>query len=610
MLSRSPEVVRLENPGVEPTLLETATMGHEGPHVYEQTGGLDLRVRDNDGDDVDGAGVGIAIVDSGIDATHPDLRWAGFGEPDPKTIKNFKVECTTPVLVNTATGQCFGPVIMQDVPDSDTTSGHGTHVAGISAGDGTAGDSDGDPSTTGDRMFRGVAPGAKLFGFGAGEGLSILIVNAAAAFQWIYDNGLSQNPPIRVVNNSWGGAGPHNPGEVMSKLSNALIHDRGITVVFSAGNADGDGSATNTNRLANNPTPGLISVANYDDAEMGSRSNQLDDSSSRGLAADPGTWPDVSAPGTFITSTCKIITVVCPLGTTQTAYPPNYSAVSGTSMAAPHTAGALEGVERVETTPVGAGRLDARGPLHPLLQLLVDRVDADDFLCSEIEAPHAVGVRVHRRHVLDDEEAPAVGREGLGDVVPLEFDGPRFGGLLIDDHDRGRRAPARISGGVRRRRSERHEAAVRGRDLDLELPRDVARPELITGEDVEADDLRLVAVSDPLDNGRPVGRGHGVGKADRRPSRQRVHERDPPGAPEEQGVLGERYRRFLRRQSRAPHERQHGDGDQGGELPPHRILLLGRTDALDGAGSVSFTPVTSQSGRRSPRPRPRRDVQS
>lgn len=350
VLSRSPEVVRLESPGVERALLETATWATRARTLYEQTGGLDLRVLDHDGDNVDGAGVGIAIVDSGIDATHPDLRWAGFGEPDPQTIKNFKVECTTPVLVNTQTGQCFGPVIMQDVPDSDTTSGHGTHVAGISAGDGTASDSDGDPSTTGDRMFRGVAPGAKLYGFGTGEGLSILTLNAAAAFQWIYDNGLSQNPPIRVVNNSWGGAGPHDPNEVISKLANALIRDRGITVVFAAGNDDGDGSAIDTNRHANNPTPGLISVANYDDAESGSRNNQLDDSSSRGLAADPGTWPDLSAPGTFITSTCKITTVVCPLGATQTAYPPNYSAISGTSMAAPHTAGAIAMLYQADPT--------------------------------------------------------------------------------------------------------------------------------------------------------------------------------------------------------------------------------------------------------------------
>ncbi|MGH2661961.1 MAG: S8 family serine peptidase [Actinomycetota bacterium] len=336
-LSARPEVTFLEHGGTEPLLLETATWATRVRTLYEPTGGLDLTVEDADGDLLNGQGVGIAIVDSGIDATHPDLRWAGFGEEDPKTIKNFKVLCTMPDLSDAG---CMGGIVMEDVPDSDTTSGHGTHVAGISAGDGTASESDGDSTTTGDRMFRGVAPGSKLYGFGAGEGLSIFVPSAAAAFQWIYDNGLEQDPPIRVVNNSWGGTGAHNPDLAISKLSNALIQDKDITVVFAAGNAGGDGSAISTNPYANNPTPGLISAANYSDDETGNRDNALDDTSSRGKSDQPETWPDVSAPGTLINSTCKLATVACGGAGVTLHYPPFYTYLSGTSMAAPHTAGA------------------------------------------------------------------------------------------------------------------------------------------------------------------------------------------------------------------------------------------------------------------------------
>ncbi|MGH2686515.1 MAG: S8 family serine peptidase, partial [Actinomycetota bacterium] len=341
-VAAAPEVTFLEHAGTEPLLMETAGWATRSRTLYEQTGGLDLRVHDAEGDLLDGAGVGIAIVDSGIDASHPDLTW------HEKTVRNFKTICTDPNLEDAG---CLGGVVMEDVQDSDTTSGHGSHVAGISAGDGTASDSDGDAETTGDRMFRGVAPGAKLYGFGAGEGLNIVVPSAAAAFQWIFDN--ADNPcapdpadpvacpPIRVVNNSWGGTGAHNPELAISKLSDALVGE-GITVVFAAGNSGGDGTAIATNPYANNDTEGVVSVANYFDEDTGDRNAALDSSSSRGKSDQPETWPDVAAPGTLITSTCRPTKVACAAaGVASPAYPSNYTILAGTSMAAPHTSGVI-----------------------------------------------------------------------------------------------------------------------------------------------------------------------------------------------------------------------------------------------------------------------------
>lgn len=256
---------------------------------------------------VTGRGVTVAVVDSGIDATHPDLA---FGS---KVVQNVKL---APDLFGT------GAVALEGVPDTDTTSGHGTHVAGIAGG-------------TGDALagkYRGVAPGASLVGIGAGETLFILA--ALEGFDWILQN--RERYGIRVVSNSWGTGGAFDPQDPIN-VASRLAHDAGLVVVFAAGN---DGPGANTL----NPycvAAWVICVAAGDKAAL-----TLANFSSRGVPGDPLYHPTLTAPGVLVASARASTGIVigaflalqlASLGT-DALY---YAQASGTSMATPHVSGTV-----------------------------------------------------------------------------------------------------------------------------------------------------------------------------------------------------------------------------------------------------------------------------
>lgn len=288
------------------------------------------------GSTVSGNGVGIAIIDTGIDATHPDLA--------PAVALNQKFACITPGLVYVPTQTCYGDAIIGilltgnpytgctnnfwvPLADTDTTSGHGTHVAGIVAGRGIASDA----------RYMGAAPGATIIGLGVGEGLSILY--ALEALNWIDCNAAAYD--IEIVSNSWGRNAAYSASDPINVAVNALVAD-GLVVVFAAGNDGGTGSTNNVNTYARNPTAGVIGVANYDDTGTATRTGSLASSSSRclvgggGVVPDASVCPDVSAPGTSITSTVSKAGLIPPL---EFRYMPYYGPATGTSMAAPHVAG-------------------------------------------------------------------------------------------------------------------------------------------------------------------------------------------------------------------------------------------------------------------------------
>lgn len=277
---------------------------------------------------IDGSGVGIAVVDSGVDGTHPNLADNMGG--------NVKIVCSVPQFVATGlTGftECLGPKTAVPMPDTDSPSlgGHGTHVAGIIAAAGGP-----------ELSYQGAAPGATLYGVSVGTTISV--ENGLDGLAWVLENHAKVDPPIRVVNNSWGsGPATYRPDDplypALWKMQDALV-EAGVTVVFAAGNDGGNGGRATTSAQCNNPTPGILCVANYNDANSGTRKGAINPTSSRGAKEDPKTWPDISAPGSTIVSTCRITLPVCWLGEGQQDPPSNsFASMSGTSMAAPHVTG-------------------------------------------------------------------------------------------------------------------------------------------------------------------------------------------------------------------------------------------------------------------------------
>jgi serine protease AprX len=257
--------------------------------------------------DVDGSGIGVAVIDSGIDGTHPDLPYGS------KVVQNVKIVGTV----------ALSPSIVQAVenlPNSDTTSGHGTHCAGAVAGSGSASGG----------HYSGIAPGAHLVGVGTGD--LIFVFYALEAFDYVLANRARYG--IRVISNSWGSSGVFDANDPINVASKAA-HDAGMTVVFAAGNEGPGDNTLNPYSVA----PWVIGVAagNKDVATLA-------DFSSRGIAGDPLYKPTITAPGVDIVSTRALNTVLPLLGlpadiALDPVWIPYYTTMSGTSMATPQIAG-------------------------------------------------------------------------------------------------------------------------------------------------------------------------------------------------------------------------------------------------------------------------------
>lgn len=198
-----------------------------------------------------GGNVHTAVIDSGIDGTHPDhqdslvANWRWVGDP-------LTDDGDTTLWMNA------GPVNTDD-------NGHGTHCSGTVCGDGTKSDGE----------FRGMAPDADLTVYSAG--LTLLIVKVVAAYDHMIARKRADETDIQAVSNSYGGStsgefDPDDPGNVATW--HAFEED--ILPVFSAGNS---GPETNTlNYFARGPHVLGVAATHTDQsvAEFSSRGRSED----------------------------------------------------------------------------------------------------------------------------------------------------------------------------------------------------------------------------------------------------------------------------------------------------------------------------------------------
>ncbi|MDD5503375.1 MAG: S8 family serine peptidase [Candidatus Thermoplasmatota archaeon] len=242
---------------------------------------------------VTGKGVRAAVVDTGIDGTHPDLD-------DTHVVYNAKNAAVTWI----------------ETQNTDTTCGHGTHCAGIIGATGEKSDG----------KYKGVALGCDLIGLGCGDVDRVPF--ATEGLNWVNSNADSYN--IKIVSCSWGASGTVDTSPVYQQL-----YEKGVVVVFAAGNDGGDGSSDMTGSESKNPY--VISVAACQKS-----GSSMADFSSRGSKSDSSTWPDITAPGVGIWS-CAATTGIYMNVFSGVILPVvnGYVQSDGTSMACPHVSGVV-----------------------------------------------------------------------------------------------------------------------------------------------------------------------------------------------------------------------------------------------------------------------------
>jgi subtilisin family serine protease len=231
-----------------------------------------------------GGGVTVAVLDTGVDASHPDLA-----------------------------GKVVAAHNFSGDPTGADTVGHGTHVASIIAGTGAASGG----------TYRGVAPGATLLDgkvcaeFGCPESAIL------AGMQWA-----AVDKRAKVVNMSLGG--PDSAAvDPVEEAVNRISAEQGTLFVVAAGNA---GECGDEDRVG---SPGSAGAA----LTVGSvgPDDELSEFSCTGPTAGAGLIkPDITAPGDHIAA-ARV--VGSPVGDFEPV-DDDYARVSGTSMSAPHVAGA------------------------------------------------------------------------------------------------------------------------------------------------------------------------------------------------------------------------------------------------------------------------------
>ncbi|MGB9640928.1 MAG: S8 family serine peptidase [Anaerolineales bacterium] len=261
-----------------------------------------------------GGGVDVAVVDTGIDANHPDLVGKVLAGAQKRCLTNLDYYYNTSVTD----------------PAYDDVNGHGTHIAGIVASQ--------------DNTYRGVAFGIRTLinakaggstsGYAHDQYASMADADAMACVDWA----INGNPyGADVINLSFGSpAGSDDSAYI--RFWDAVVSQMNIFVSIAAGNSGPNNDTLYSPSIAYN----VLSVANINDNNTSSVSSSADyytkraddtirDSSSRGPTLAGRKKPDIAAPGTYIMSTNN---------TWDNIGGSLFISYTGTSMASPHVAAA------------------------------------------------------------------------------------------------------------------------------------------------------------------------------------------------------------------------------------------------------------------------------
>jgi serine protease AprX len=307
-----------------------------------------------------GAGVGVAVLDTGIAG---DVR--DFGSSGSRTSR---------VVASVVTNR--------DATTATDRYGHGTHVAGLIAGNGQA-------LATSDALYgryMGTAPSAQLVSIKVSDDHgNASVIDVIEGLQFVVDHGADYR--IRVVNLSLASseALPYRQDPLDAAVEAVWLH--GVVVVAAAGNS---GSTADAVSYAPANDPYVITVGAVDDrGTKATADDRLASWSSRGVTQDGFAKPDLVAPGVRIAGPLapgSDYTSLCP----SCVVDGRYIRVSGTSMASPIVAGIAADVIAAHPTwtpnqvkgalTYNSGKLDANGDPIANLRRTGDgswEVDAD-----------------------------------------------------------------------------------------------------------------------------------------------------------------------------------------------------------------------------------------
>ncbi len=268
----------------------------------------DLRV-ENNSTAVTGRNVTVAVLDTGINSNHADLV--------DKVVQNVRL-----TDAQSAPAGFTNPIPVENLANTDPTAGHGTFVAGVIAASGARSNG----------KFSGVASGANLLGLSAGD---LNLTHVLSGFDYLLEKGANYN--VRVVNCSFSAATLFDYDDPVN-IATKMLTDRGVNVVFSAGNSGAGNGTMNPYASAS----WVVGVGATD--EQGKLANY----SSRGNFGDHIQHPSLLAPGTNIASLRSTVTTTSVSGIAgadsqrlSTSEMPYYTTATGTSFSAPQVAGAI-----------------------------------------------------------------------------------------------------------------------------------------------------------------------------------------------------------------------------------------------------------------------------